>query len=176
MSVDPSLLKAFPLFKDFTEEDYRGLSYLVDRRTLENGEVLLRQGEAHGGFYFVLDGMLSVFRELPDGQDIFLARLEKGQVAGYLSLIDNKPRTATIRSVGSTRVGLISETDFHLLFSSNTTLGLRFQQAIARDIVRSLRLVNRRFTIAATLPVQDFRSPAHLDGLYDDLDTEQQER
>lgn len=170
MTVDPTLIRGLSFFKDFSEKDLQRMADLLGPRHVESDTLVLHQRDHRGGFFIVLDGMLSVFRQLPDGQDIFLARLSRGHVVGYLHLIDGQPRTANVKAVGDVLLGELSESDFRVLLTSNSALGLRFQQAVARDIVRSIRQVNRRFTIAATLPIDQFFAPAHLDGLYDDFE------
>ena len=170
MSVDPSIIRDLPLFKTFAEKDLLRMAETLSPRHVEHGAFLFQQGDRRGGFTLVLDGMLSVYRELVGGQEIFLARLTRGHVVGYLYLIDGEPRSANVKAIGSVLVGELSDTDFRILIASNTTLGLRFQQAIARDMVRSIRAANRRFTVAATLPTDQFMSPAHLEGMYEDFD------
>lgn len=168
MPADVQLLSSIQLFESFSDDDLHEMAGLVQVREYANGQLVCRQGETDGGFYMVIEGMLSVFRKLPDMQEIFLARLHRGDLVGYLTLIDGKPRTANVRAVGDCRLAELPPMDFKILFSSNSSLGLRFQQAIARDMVQSIRLVNQRFTRAATISPREFRSPAHLDGLYDD--------
>lgn len=170
MSVDPTIIRDLPFFKGFAERDLLRMAETLAPRHIEHGADLVHQGERKGGFTLVLDGMLAVTRTLVGGQEIFLARLTRGHVVGYLYLIDGEPRTANVRAVGSVLVGELSDTDFRILIASNTTLGLRFQQSIAREMVRSIRQANRRFSVAATLPRDQFLAPAHIEGLYEDFD------
>jgi hypothetical protein len=43
-------------------------------------------------------------------------------------------------------------------------MGVRFQRLLAREMIRTLRLANQRFTRAATLPPEEFLSPEHIGG------------
>ena len=72
----------------------------ADEVTLSAGKVLARQGEHGLEFLLLLDGRVRVER---DGRRI--ARLGPSEFFGEMSLIDGKPRTATV--IAETPVSLL---------------------------------------------------------------------
>jgi putative ABC transport system ATP-binding protein len=63
------------------------------------GEVLFRQGERGELIYHVESGLLEVYRELSDGHEEALARVEPGNYVGELGPILNLPRSASVRAL-----------------------------------------------------------------------------
>jgi putative ABC transport system ATP-binding protein len=66
---------------------------------LAEGEVLFRQGERGELIYHIESGLLEVYRELADGSNEVLARVEPGNYVGELGPILNLPRSASVRAV-----------------------------------------------------------------------------
>jgi putative ABC transport system ATP-binding protein len=67
---------------------------------LAAGEILFRQGERGELIYRVESGLLEVYRELTDGGNEVLARMEAGNYVGELGPILNLPRSASVRALG----------------------------------------------------------------------------
>ena len=85
-------LKKVPLFSGLSRRDLdlvaRGTTDVV---RVDSGKVLTRQGALGDEFLLVVDGSARVER---DGKPI--ARLEAGDFFGEMSLIDGKPRSASV--------------------------------------------------------------------------------
>ena len=66
---------------------------------LAAGELLFRQGDRGELIYHVESGLLEVYRELADGTNEMLARVEPGNYVGELGPILNLPRSASVRAL-----------------------------------------------------------------------------
>jgi hypothetical protein len=94
------------LVVDVESELERGLSTTIMRRGerpevrhLDEGDVLIAQGEGVGPVYLVLDGVLAVD---VDGEE--LGELGPGAVVGERAWVEGGPRTATLRARTAVRV------------------------------------------------------------------------
>lgn len=65
--------------------------------SFRKGDELIREGQANGSLFVVLDGLLHVMRTTPD-REVLLGRLEEGSCFGEVSLFDPGPASATIRA------------------------------------------------------------------------------
>ncbi len=162
MPIEPVYLKAIPLLRGFSSSEHRELAQQLELVRAEPGDVIIEQGTTSGGFYFILDGQVQVTRSLTSGREITIARLGKGHVVGFLTMVDGKPRSANVRGVSKVALAHLPADRFELLMSSPKPMAVRFQRILAREMIRTLRLANRRFTRAATLPLEDFLSPEHI--------------
>jgi len=62
------------------------------------GDVVIRQGEPGDRFFLLIDGRVEVVREV-DGADIRLAELGARDFFGEMALLDDAPRSATVRAL-----------------------------------------------------------------------------
>jgi CRP-like cAMP-binding protein len=85
------VLRKVPLFSRLSQRHLDLIARHADEVTLSAGKVLARQGENGMEFLLIVDGAARVER---DGKEI--ARLASGDFFGEMSLIDRKPRTATV--------------------------------------------------------------------------------
>src|SRR5512142_1399590 len=92
-------LRQVPLFASLGRRELTELSSLADEIDVADGRALTREGESGHEFFVVLTGGVSV--EI-GGQRV--AQLGPGDFLGEIALIDGKPRSATTRAVGDTRL------------------------------------------------------------------------
>ena len=107
-----------------------GSSAKIVEQDFGDNALICTQGELGQNLYVVLSGTVRVYRTEPDGRVVHLARLQKGQSFGELSLVEGKPRLASVVAEGAVRVLAISAAAFQLAYQGN-------QQV--RDHVAALR-------------------------------------
>ncbi len=170
MGIDPKMLAKLPLFSTFTQDDLQQLAGKMTLRNLPTNYTLIHQDDASGSIYIVIEGRLRITRALADRQEIVLARLGKGRLTGIIAGIDGKPRSASVRAAEDSTVVEMEAEDYAELLTSSQPMHVRFQRMLAQEMIRMLRSANQRFTRGATLPVEEFLSPRHLDGFMDEVD------
>ncbi|MFT5681047.1 MAG: CRP/FNR family cyclic AMP-dependent transcriptional regulator [Myxococcota bacterium] len=144
--------------KSLRELDARSIGALAGvmrRRTWEDGELILKQGDLPDGLYFLLSGHIRVERRLPDGGTVGLSTLGPGAMFGALSALDGGQRAAHCLSWGSTSCGWLSQSDFLDLNNGSSPMAMQFQLVILKVMFGDLRATNRRLAELATLPALD---------------------
>lgn len=162
MAIDVIYLKALPLLRGLSGAEQRDVARLLDLVQAQPGQVLIEQGSTDTGLYFILNGTIQVTRTLPSGHEITTARLGKGHLIGYLSMLDGQARSANVRALTTATLAHLPREHGLALVSSTEPLGVHFQRLLAREMIRSLRLANERFTRAASLPPAEFLTPENL--------------
>lgn len=101
----------------------------------KSGAIILRQGAAADRFYILLQGRVEVVGEYPGNREVSLAWLEPGQYFGEIGLLENRPRTATVRAApeGATVIAVDRDAFFALMKESKDT-----ETAIAQNAARRL--------------------------------------
>ncbi len=84
-------LRKVPLFRGLSRRHLGQIARHADEVKLDSGKVLARQGEHGLEFLLIVDGSARVER---NGK--LIARLGAGDFFGEMSLMDRKPRTATV--------------------------------------------------------------------------------
>ena len=86
------------------------LTNLIDRvqpNTMEvsylAGDIILKEGENDSSAYRILEGTVEVISKGHHGK-VELARFSEGAIFGEMSLIDRKPRSATVKAISNVRL------------------------------------------------------------------------
>ena len=121
------VLSALPLFAASSRRELADVAEITVEAVHPPGTVLTREGQAGGLAFVVMEGTAEVVRD-----DRVLGTLAPGDMAGELSLIDGRPRSATVRTTSEVRVLEINGDDFAALLD-------RAPQ-FTRNLLRSLSL------------------------------------
>jgi CRP-like cAMP-binding protein len=89
----------------------------------EAGEVIVQENDFGETAYVIELGQVEVSKEL-DGQNVHLAYLGAGETFGEMSMIDEKPRSATVTAVTETVVSEIQREDFFNSFQTDPKVAL----------------------------------------------------
>lgn len=95
---------------EFTMEDATVTKQKIERREVEDGEILFEEGDTADQAYLVIDGRVQVYRK-SGNEEVVLATLGRGDILGEMSLIDNQPRMASARVVGKAKLTVITQDD-----------------------------------------------------------------
>ena len=101
-----TLLKKVDLFSFFEESTLKELCENCTELVLESNEILCREGALDNTMYLILEGELGIFKGLKK-----VAVLGPGKFLGEMSLIDSKPRSATVKA--KTEVLLMEIDEYH---------------------------------------------------------------
>jgi CRP-like cAMP-binding protein len=109
-------------------------------RSLKPGDVLCEEGTQGRELYIIEDGKLSVYKSTQEGATIELATVGKGNIIGEMSLLDNLPRSASVKAIDPTKVLVINQQVFlQTLLTTPPWLN-----SIITIIVSRLRDANKR--------------------------------
>jgi len=89
-------LAGVPLLEGHGEADLVQLARVVRRRTVREGEILFRQGDAAREVLFVVDGALSIWLQQPGDRTVEVARAGPGQMLGEIALLDGQGHTMSV--------------------------------------------------------------------------------
>jgi signal transduction histidine kinase len=92
------LIRQVPFFAELTAEEATELWEASQRVTLAPGEVIIREGDPGDSLYIILSGELEVTKRDGD-REITLAKRQPGEFLGEMSLLEQAPRTASVRAV-----------------------------------------------------------------------------
>lgn len=76
-----------------------------------DGDVIIRQDTVGDEMYFIDSGTVRVYRTTR-GSETVLADLHEGEAFGEMALFDNRPRSASAKAIGDTRLRVIGRSEF----------------------------------------------------------------
>jgi len=98
-------------------------------RTFAPGETVFCEGDpSDRRMYILIDGEVRAYRH---GRELE-ALAEAGSVFGEIGLIDGLPRSATVRTMGPTRVAVIDDETFRHLILRNPGFALEIMRLLTR--------------------------------------------
>ena len=95
----------------------------------EAGDVIIRENDLGETAYVIAQGRIEVSKER-DGQNVHLAYLGAGETFGEMSMIDEKPRSATVTAVSETLVNEIRRDDFFNSFQTDPKVALQLLKVL----------------------------------------------
>ncbi|MBF0561939.1 MAG: cyclic nucleotide-binding domain-containing protein [Alphaproteobacteria bacterium] len=89
-----------------------------DRVVCKAGQRIFHEGEAGDRAYLVVSGQLEVSKSMDGGETTVLALIGRGEIVGEMALINNAPRTATVRATTDSELLIVSPESFQRKLSA----------------------------------------------------------
>jgi len=143
MSVDASLLGGVTLFQSMDDEERRALAAVMELREVRAGETVFRQGDQGDSLLCVVDGQLDTVVKDNAGQEIVLTAVVAGDVVGEMSMLDGRPRSATVRCTEDAKLLVLERDDLLQVLPRSPHLALDMMGEMAArarkvdDLLRS---------------------------------------
>lgn len=115
------------------------------------GAVLMRQGQAARGAFFIETGEVEARVALPGGGELPLARLGPGSVLGEMALLDQGIVSATVIAQTEIRARFMERDDFRALIAQRDGAIAKVQHAVTVILAHKLRALNAKL-LACDVP------------------------
>ena len=145
MSIE--FLRRLPLFAGLTEPDLEQLHAQARFLDLPAHHLLIEEGTPGDALYVLIDGALEVTKR-SGAHDVKLDVREPGEVVGEMSLLDNAPRAASVRTLGASRVLMIAKTDFERVLKSNSSAALAILHTVTQRLRQNEALLHEKEKMA----------------------------
>ena len=107
------------------------------------------EGELSWGLFVILEGMVGVFKNNKlTGEPYDVGQLRPGNFFGEMSLVDENPRSATVRALTNCQLFYISKEHFQHFLSASQDMQLKFFQTCIQTIVGRLRELDDNYVVS----------------------------
>jgi len=113
------------------------LAFTSEAVTFTDGEVLFRAGDQTDCAYVVLEGSVEVLIDANSDKASFV--LGKNELIGEMGVINNAPRSATIRAKGSVRVLRLTVDTLLQLLTENSEIALDVMRLLVDRLTNTLQ-------------------------------------
>lgn len=142
--IEPNLLRQIPLFELLDDDELKSLAAQLDQKHYLKGQMIFSEGDPGGMMYVVQSGKVEVFIKDTGGDMVHLDDVEKGEIFGELSLLDNEPRSANAKAIEDTMLYVIDRHDLEILFQSHLHAAFDVMAMLGKRIRHADRLVGQR--------------------------------
>jgi diguanylate cyclase (GGDEF)-like protein len=127
------LLAHVPLFSGLERVDLERLARAVRCEAFAPGEEIVRIGDAGHALFVVLDGTVTVVYPSRSA-DVELARMGAGDFFGEMAILNEKPRSATVRALEPVRLLVLEKEDFTRIVIESPRVALRVMETLSGRI------------------------------------------
>ncbi|MBW1990513.1 MAG: cyclic nucleotide-binding domain-containing protein [Deltaproteobacteria bacterium] len=132
-------LSSIPLFSTLSSEELKNLAKYMFFLDYQEGDVVFKEGDKGSYMCFLIEGSLSVSTRSKGEGDTELSIIEKGRPVGEMAVIDDFPRSATVRAKTNSRLLTLSRKNFESLLENHPETGIKVLKGIARLVCINLR-------------------------------------
>ncbi|MDP1742708.1 MAG: Crp/Fnr family transcriptional regulator [Polaromonas sp.] len=143
------LIRRVPLFSMLTASQAETVAAAVIKRRYKRGEAIVEQGKQSNALAIILTGRARVVTADARGREVILATLHPGDYLGEMSLIDNEPHSATVRTEVQTDVLVVGRPEFARCLPENSSMAY----AVMKGLVQRLRQADRKIESLALMDV-----------------------
>lgn len=144
MPCSPNDLAEVDLFKLLDENELAELASVIDSETVAGGQIIFNAGELGDALYIVRSGEVELFVKDTAGQKIVLTTSEPNDIFGELSMLDERPRSATAMALVDTELLMLDREDLLLLFHKQPDAALNMLAALSTMLRKVDRLLQTR--------------------------------
>lgn len=139
-----NVLQGIDLFQGLEEQELAQVAAICTEKRFTAQEIIAREGEPGDALFIVTEGFVEVLLnhdpDRPDGEKRVVVNLGSGQVIGEMSLLDQGPRSATVRALSNpTVLQMIRRQDIERLCHENYHIGYVIMHNLAVDLSFKLR-------------------------------------
>ena len=133
MAPNTDFLKRVSWFEDLDKASLEAIANAAVEQTYKPGEYIMRQGDTGVGAFIIRSGKVEVLQER-DGKEVALATLGPGDVVGEMALLDEFPRSASVRAKEPTTALGIQRWHFRGILQSHPQLAVALLPILSRRI------------------------------------------
>ncbi len=106
------LLKEIDIFSGLTASELAAIASVTEEMALARDQDVIKQNSIGETVYLIIEGRVSVIMVKEDGNESIIDEMDSGAAFGEMALIDNSPRSATIRTITPCRFLMLHKQEF----------------------------------------------------------------
>jgi len=143
------LLKQVPLLSTLQDEELDAIHRLSHTKKCPKDTIILLEKEEGDTLFIILGGKVKVSNFSENGKEVIFSILSAGDFFGEMSLLDGKPRSATVTSIEDAELRMIRRSDFHKAMEKHPQIAFKLLEVLANR----LRRADQRIESMAVLDV-----------------------
>jgi len=130
-----AMVRRMPLFAEFSPADQAALIRAFETRSFADGELIIRQGDRGDEFFIIESGRVEITVASDGGEEKKVAEIGQGEYFGEIALVEDRPRSASVRAMGAVSVAVLARGDFERLVKAKMSAAGRLEQTGSRRLI-----------------------------------------
>jgi CRP/FNR family transcriptional regulator, cyclic AMP receptor protein len=129
------------LGQELEKDECQVLTTVMGVRTLNDGDVLVKEGDADNTLFILTKGKLIVSSDV-EGKQQAVYTMKVGECAGTRAFVDLAPRRATLTAEGNTEIYTLEPSDFERLLETHPRIVYKVMRGLFRLTHMNLMRMN----------------------------------
>jgi len=141
MAILTDFLAKSPYFTGLGQEELTAVSRLILEKTAERGEIILFEGEPAEMLYFVVVGVVKVFKTSADGKEQILELVRPGETFNDVPVFGGQANLAGAEALGPVTLYAVKKNDMESVFREYPQLAANIIRALSTKVEHLVSLV-----------------------------------
>ena len=142
MAVEVEKLQTALYFLGLSIEELEQIKKYITEKMAGKGEIFLLEGEWSDYLYFLISGLVKVYKTSPEGQEQILHFARPGESLNDVSTFDGGPTAASMLAITPVTLYMIRKSDFHsIVLRDHPKVSFNVIKALAHRVRRDSTLV-----------------------------------
>ncbi len=152
--ISPEILKRYPFFGSFSDEQVKALAMIAEEKSFGKGTVICEEGKHADAFYLLINGGISLYyisedEYHPETRKQFLVgEINPGEVFAISALIEPHIYSTTVYADKDSQVLKFDSIDLHDLIQKDPMVNCILMQKIAIALMERLTFVRVQLAAA----------------------------
>ena len=140
---DISSLLTNPLFQGLSDKQLEEIVEVLEEVHFKSGAIIAMEGDPATELYFIKSGTAEVFKKEPElDHEHHLSTLSAGDSIGEMAILDNKPRSASVRAVSDCCLLMLKNDKLHSLSAAEESTCSKIKSNLSCEMSERLRQIN----------------------------------
>ncbi len=141
MAIQVELIKSIPYFSGLSPAELDSLKGLLFETTAERGRFIVLESEPADALYFVVSGVVKVFKTSADGREQILQIVRPGESFNDAPVFDGGPNPASAQAMGPVVLYGIKNSDMGVILRTHPQVALNVIHVLSRKLRHLVSLV-----------------------------------
>jgi CRP/FNR family cyclic AMP-dependent transcriptional regulator len=141
MGIDLETLKSINYFEGLEPTELEFIKGYISEKKVAKGEIFLHQGERSDYLFFVVAGLVKVYKTAPNGKEQILHMAPPGDSLNDVSTFDGPPNAASMLAMTPVHLYAIRIEDLIIVLHNPPQLYMNIIKALAKRVRRDSNLV-----------------------------------
>jgi CRP-like cAMP-binding protein len=141
MAIQDEFIKSIPYFSGLSPVELDSLKGLIFETTAERGKFILLESEPADALYFVVSGVVKVFKTSADGREQILQIVRPGESFNDTPVFDGGLNTASAQAMGPVVLYGVKNSDMGTILRTHPQVALNVIRVLAQRIRHLVSLV-----------------------------------
>lgn len=141
MAIQLNFLKSSPYFAGLSPAELDSVRQLIFEKTVERGEVILLEGEPAEALFFVVSGVVKVFKTSAEGKEQILSIVRPAESFNDVPIFDDGPNPASAQAMGPVVLYGVRKSELRVTLRAHPQIALNIIKVLAERVRQLVSLV-----------------------------------